>query len=79
MASTENARKFLEKVSSDPADREAVEADPVGELGKHGFSIDPKDVPPEGIKLPSDEAIRKHIDHLSERMQSTSGEIFFII
>lgn len=79
MANTENARKFLERVSSDPDYRKAVERDPVGELARHGFTVDPKDVPKEGIKLPSDEAIRKNLDHLSERMQATVGEIFFVI
>lgn len=79
MASTENARKFFEKVSNDPEFRKPLEADPVGELGKYGFAIDSDDVPAEGIKLPSDEVIRRSIGQLSHRMQSTSGEIFFII
>ena len=70
---------FLKKLATEPAYRAAVEADPIGELNKLGFKIDPKDIPPEGIKLPSNASILQNLDHLAERVESTSGEIFFCL
>lgn len=77
--SNQQIHAFLHKLATDAAFRAAVEADPAGELAKLGFKVNPQDVPPEGIKLPSNANILANLDHLAERVESTSGEIFFCI
>jgi hypothetical protein len=77
MATQRNSKAFLQRVATDPAFRAQVEKDPVGSLAQFGFDIKSSDVPPEGIKLPSNDAILKNIDSLSTQMDSTVGEIFF--
>jgi hypothetical protein len=79
MATKKQAKDFLTKIASDAAFRAAVEKDPVKHMSKFGFKINKKFVPAEGIKLPSNDAIKKNIDHLSERAESTAGEIFFCL
>lgn len=70
---------FLHRIATDATFRAAVEADPAGELAKVGISIQPGDIPPEGIKLPSGASILGNLDHLADRVESTSGEIFFCL
>lgn len=70
---------FLRGLATDAAFRAAVEADPVAEFAKVGIKVNPAEVPPEGIKLPSAASILGNLDHLAERVESTSGEIFFCI
>lgn len=70
---------FLQRLATDAKFRAAVEADPVGELAKVGITVAAKDIPPEGIKLPSGASILANLDHLAERVESTSGEIFFCL
>lgn len=79
MSKQQQARAFLQKVATDPGFRNALENDPIGTLAAHGFAVSASQLPPEGIKLPSNEAILKNLDHLSDRMEATSGEIFFSI
>lgn len=79
MPSRQQSRDFLTRLHSDPAFRAQVESDPVGTMAQYGFQIRPEDVPPEGIKLPSNDAIKSNIDSLSERLESTAGEVFFKI
>ena len=77
MSNREQAREFLTRVASEPAFRAEVERDPAAALKQYGFELREGAVPPEGIKLPSSEAITSNLDHLSERMAATVGEIFF--
>jgi hypothetical protein len=70
---------FLRKLATDAAFRAAVEHDPIVELAALGIKVDPKDLPPEGIKLPSNASILQNLDHLAERVESTAGEIFFCL
>ena len=78
MATKQKAKDFLHKVSTDAKFREQVEADPVKHLAAHGFQVKPEQVPKEGIKLPSNQKIQEHMDHLSDRMEATAGEVFFL-
>lgn len=78
MATKQKAKEFLHKVSTDAAFRAQVEADPLKHLAAHGFNLKPEDVPKEGIKLPSNQKIQEHMDHLSEKMEATAGEVFFL-
>jgi len=78
MSTKQKAKDFLHKVSTDANFRAQVEADPVKHLAAHGFEVKPEQVPKEGIKLPSNQKIQEHMDHLSDRMGSTAGLVFFM-
>lgn len=77
MSTKQKAKEFLQKVSTDASFREQVEADPVKHLAAHGFNVKAEQVPKEGIKLPSNQKIQQHMDHLSAQMESSAGLIFF--
>ena len=58
-------RAFLTRVATDPDYRARLERDPVNTLAELGVTIDPeKDVPPGGIRLPSNEEILRRLDEL---------------
>lgn len=79
MANSNRSREFLHRVATDPAFRSQVENDPASAFKQYGIELREGAVPPEGIKLPSNESILKNLDHLSGRMEDTVGEIFFCL
>jgi hypothetical protein len=48
---------FLSRVATDPTYRSQLEADPVGTLAAEGVIVNPNDVPPGGIHLPTNQEI----------------------
>lgn len=73
----QQARDLLQLIATDPAFRAQLEQDPVNVLAQWGCTIEPSQVPPEGIKLPSNENILSAIDDLAERTVSSECIIFF--
>lgn len=77
MADRQAIRDFLQRVGTEPAFRAQLEQDPIATLAQAGMAVSNADVPPEGIKLPSNAAILANLDHLAERADGTAGEVFF--
>ena len=61
-------RDLLYRIATDPDYRDRLIADPIAVFGAAGIQIDPSDVPPGGIKLPSNEEILRNLDSWSTQI-----------
>ncbi|WP_147653799.1 NHLP-related RiPP peptide [Vulcaniibacterium gelatinicum] len=77
MTAQDNARKLLQLLATDDDFRRKFEADPVGLLKAYGIEVDPSQVPPGGVRLPSKEQIARNLDTLSNELHATMGIIVF--
>jgi hypothetical protein len=59
-------RTFLTKVGTDDNYRDALVRDPVGTLATEGITIDPLQVPNNGIRLPSKADILANLDNWTD-------------
>lgn len=76
MTTQDNARKLLERLSTDDEFRARMEADPIAAFAEYGFTIDPE-IAPRKIELPSKYEISKNLDMLSRQIEATSGWVVF--
>ena len=74
----QNTRRLMERLASDDAFRAQVEQDPVAAFKAHGITIDPKQVPAGGVKLPSKETLKTSLDqHVNTLDAAMSGIVIF--
>ena len=64
----EQIRAFLNRVATEPAYRELLETDPVGTLAEIGVTISESDVPPEGVRLPTNAEILANLDTFTDEL-----------
>jgi hypothetical protein len=70
----EQIRPFLYRVATDSAYRNQLETNPVDTLAELDVIVDPDDVPPNGIQLPSNEEILATLDDLVAQFENLRCE-----
>ena len=70
MPSKQQIRVFFARVAIDPAYRARLENDPVGTFAERGITVDPADVPQDGVYLPSNDEILAKLEELTDRFQA---------
>lgn len=69
------AHTFIERLASDDAFRASTERDPVAAAALYGFSIDAKNLPAAGIKLPAKHLLQDHLDEIAASFQASANVI----
>lgn len=75
----QDTRALMQKLASDDAFRAQVQKDPVAAFAAQGVKLDPKQVPPGGVKLPSKDALQTNLDRHADTLEAAMGGIVIFI
>jgi hypothetical protein len=68
----DDIRAFLYKLATDTDYRARFEQDPIGVAAEVGITIDPSEIPPGGVKLPSGAEILGRLDDLVKQLAESN-------